>query len=369
MLRPAIAFVIGFLVIAYAMMVYRGSPIARGWPGRRSLYGDSITFASLAAIGLALTLGLVGFFSGLYPEFLQAVRTGLGIGGILGLIRQVIWRVDFRGIGRSAYKYFDVQRRLDDAHHYLELLHVLVGRNLKVRYRGSFLGVYWSLLSPIIMTGLYSAVFGTAFSHYYNNSIPNYMLAAFTGLVVINFFSASTSQALTSIVSHGSLLNKISLPVSVFPVSAVIANLFQLVVGVMPLLVLMTIINSRNIVNILWLPLPFLALVITCAGIALLASSLFVFFRDLPYFYDLLVFVLWVSSPIFYPSAIVPESVRPYLSLNPLSPIIESLRSIVLSNNGLDLHLLGTAFTSGFIFLVLGLVCFRAWQPKFMDLL
>lgn len=71
---------------------------------------------------------------------------------------------------------------------YYELLHVLVMRNLKVRYRGSLLGVYWSLLNPLIMTGLYSAIFGSAFASYYGNSILNYMLAAFTGLVVINFF-------------------------------------------------------------------------------------------------------------------------------------------------------------------------------------
>jgi hypothetical protein len=93
MLRPAIAFVIGFLVIAYAMIVYRGSPIARGWPGRRSLYGDSITFASLAAIGLALTLGLVGFFSGWHPELLQSGRIGLGVAGLLGLSGQAVRRV------------------------------------------------------------------------------------------------------------------------------------------------------------------------------------------------------------------------------------------------------------------------------------
>src|SRR4028118_2207761 len=89
--------------------------------------------------------------------------------------------------------------RLSQAQRYWELLHVLVVRNLKVRYRGSFLGVYWSLLNPLIMTGLYTAIFGAAFASYYSNSIVNYVLAAFTGLVVINFFSSSTSQALSSI--------------------------------------------------------------------------------------------------------------------------------------------------------------------------
>ncbi|RCJ25019.1 ABC transporter permease [Nostoc sp. ATCC 43529] len=252
---------------------------------------------------------------------------------------------------------------------YWELLHVLVARNLKVRYRGSFLGVYWSLFNPLLMTALYSAIFGTTFASYYDNSILNYVLAAFTGLVVINFFSASTSQALTSVVSNGSLLNKIRVPVSVFPVSIIGANVFQLLVGTFPLLVLMTAINAKNLVNVLCLVFPVLALILVSTGISFLISALYVFFRDLPYFYELVVFVLWVSSPIFYPAAIVPPQVRQFLGLNPLSPIIESLRQITLSNSLPDLGLIWGALLSGGIILALGWTCFHIWRHQFMDLL
>ncbi|MFM6005772.1 MAG: ABC transporter permease, partial [Sphaerospermopsis kisseleviana] len=160
---------------------------------------------------------------------------------------------------------------------YWELLHVLVVRTLKVRYRGSILGVYWSLLNPLIMTGLYTAIFGATFSSYYGNSIINYVLAAFTGLVVINFFSASTSQALASVVGNGALLNKIRLPVSVFPVSTVASNIFQFSVGAFPLLALMTLFNAKSVVNVLALVFPFLALVLVSTGIGFLVSALYVF--------------------------------------------------------------------------------------------
>ena len=186
---------------------------------------------------------------------------------------------------------------LSSGQRYRELLQVLVTKNLKARYRGSFLGIYWSLLNPAIMTGLYAAIFGTAFSSYYQDSVINYMLAAFTGLVVINFFSASTSQALPSIVSNGTILNKIRLPISAFPISTVAANIFQFATAVLPLLIIITLINSRSLLNVLALLLPLLALVLVCTGIGLLISSLYVFFRDLPYFYELVVFVLWMSSP------------------------------------------------------------------------
>jgi len=252
---------------------------------------------------------------------------------------------------------------------YWELLQVLVARNIKVRYRGSFLGVYWSLLNPLIMTGLYTAIFGATFASYYNNSILNYVLAAFTGLVVINFFSASTSQALSSVVGNGSLVNKIRLPVSIFPVSMIAANIFQFSVGTLPLLAIMTFINSRSLVNVLCLVFPLLALFLVSTGVGFLVSSLYVFFRDLPYFYELVVFVLWLSSPIFYPAAIVPKSVKPFLALNPLSPIVESIRQITLSGSLPSLDLVWGSLLGGIIILLLGWTCFKLWRPQFMDLL
>ncbi|MBD2103191.1 ABC transporter permease [Leptolyngbya sp. FACHB-261] len=254
-------------------------------------------------------------------------------------------------------------------HRYWELLYVLAVRNLKIRYRGSFLGVYWSLLNPLIMTGVYTAIFGAAFASYYGNSIANYVLAAFTGLVVINFFSASTSQALGSVVSNGSVLNKIRLPVSVFPVSMVAANVFQLSVGVLPLLAIVTFINSESLVNVLALLLPCSALVLVSLGIGFLVSALYVFFRDLSYFYEMVVFALWISSPVFYPAAIVPEQVKRFLGLNPLSAIIESLRQISLSGTSPDFLIASKALLSGVVVLGLGWVCFRWWRPQFMDLL
>ena len=252
---------------------------------------------------------------------------------------------------------------------YGELLHVLVERNLKGRYRGSFLGVYWSLLNPLIMTGLYTAIFGAAFASYYHNSTIDYILAAFTGLIVINFFNASTTQALASVVVSGALLNKIQLPISIFPVSMIVSNTFQLAVGGLPLLALVTSITSKNIVNILALLLPLIALILACTGVGFIVSTLYVFFRDLPYFYELVCFVVWIGSPVFYPAAIVPKAVQPFLFLNPLLPIIESVRQISLSGNFPDFGLIGQSWLSSVIILVLGWSFFKVLRPQFMDLL
>lgn len=252
---------------------------------------------------------------------------------------------------------------------YFELLHVLVLRTLKVRYRGSLLGVYWSLLNPLAMTGIYTLIFGTAFASHYQNSLLYYALEAFIGLTVLNFFSASTSQALQTIVSNGLLMNKISLPVSVFPVSAVVANVFQLTVGTLPLLVVITLVTSHSLVNLVALALPLLALILVCLGVGLLTSALYVFFRDLAYFYELVLFLLLIASPIFYPLEIVPPPVQTLLLASPLTQIVQSLRQIALSGHLPDPGIISVCLLSSSAILLLGLGCFQVWRHRFMDLL
>ena len=259
--------------------------------------------------------------------------------------------------------------RSQDFSWYRELLIVLIRRNLKRRYRGSFLGIYWSLLNPLVMTGLYTAIFGATFAQYYNNSALNYVLAAFTGLIVINFFSSSTAQALASVVENGGIVNKIRLPLFIFPLSTIGANVFQLLMGAFPLLVVITLLISKSLLNAAALLLPILGLILVCTGVGMLMSALYVFFRDLSYFYELLTFLLWISSPIFYPVEIVPESVTRFLIFNPILPIIESIRQISLSGNLPDLTLIAHSLISGLIVLAIGTVAFSSWRSQFMDLL
>ncbi len=266
----------------------------------------------------------------------------------------------------------ETKSKLSAIYRYWEIVSVLARRELKVRYRGSFLGVYWSLFNPLIMTAVYATIFGTAFNKYYHNSLWEYILSAFTGLAVIHFFNGATGQALGSIVGNGSLLNKIKLPISIFPVSIIVANTFQLVIGLLPLLIIVTIIRSPHLsssINIISIPLPLLASILISTGIGFLTSSLFVFFRDLPFFYELIQFILMLTSPIFYPAEIVDPSIRIFLELNPLYPMIESLRQIVLSGNPPDSFLIFRSLLSGSIVLVIGWICFHWLSPKFMDLL
>jgi len=252
---------------------------------------------------------------------------------------------------------------------YVDLLRIIAARTLQTRYRGSVLGVFWSLSNPLLMTAVYTLIFGAAFASYYDGSILRYVFATFVGLGVLQVFSGTTSQALTSIVANGALLNKVRLPYSIFPLSTVAANFFQFSVGTFPLLAIVTLIESRNPINLLALLIPVLGLVMVVTGFSLLTSSLYVYFRDAPFLYEMAVFVIWMTSPIFYPSALVPARVHPYLALNPIVSIVSSIRQIVLSRDWPDLHLMGASLLSGCACLLVGSLAFVFMKRDFMDML
>lgn len=263
----------------------------------------------------------------------------------------------------------ELPRQLPSVERYRDLVVVTAARFLKVRYRGSVLGIYWSLSNPLLMTGAYTLIFGTAFKSYYDGSLWEYVLSCFTGLAFLSYFSGATSMALASIVGSGPLLNKIALPPSIFPVGTVAASSFQLLVGVVPLLALVTFFTSLSLINVLALLVPVVALIALATGFGLAVSALFVYFRDLPYLYELVTFALWLTSPIFYPAALVPAQIRGYLMFNPLASIIESARQIALSGQRPSLRLMAYAALAGAIGLAVGLLVYKKLRASFMDLL
>jgi len=246
---------------------------------------------------------------------------------------------------------------------------VLTERILKARYRGSVLGIFWSLMNPLLMTGVYTAVFGYAFRRYYAGSVLHYALVVFIGLAVIQFFAGSTSQALSSVVSNSGLLNKIRVPLEIFPASTVASHAVQLGIGVLPLLLGVTLLSTHDPLRALLLPLPLAGLVLLSAGVAYLMSTIYVYFRDIPHIYELITFLAWVTLPIFYPAAIVPERVRHLLALNPLFPTVQSLRDLALGSGSLDLASIASSLGIGVAGLAAGLAVFAWRRREFMDLI
>ena len=104
-------------------------------------------------------------------------------------------------------------------------------------------------------------------------------------------------------------------------------------------------------------------------GFGLALSALFVFFRDLSYLWGIIGFILWMTSPVFYPTALVPERVRPWLELNPIGLAIAALREVSLGRGNIDYALVGASVAVGLFTLAIGHLTFHALRGQFMDLL
>jgi lipopolysaccharide transport system permease protein len=251
----------------------------------------------------------------------------------------------------------------------VELIRMSSLRQLKARYRGSFLGVLWSFANPILMTGLYTTIFGTAFASYYGGSTHRYVFSAFVAVVIVSYFLQTTGEALVSVVSNGGLLNKIQIEPETFPVAAVAANTFQHAVTTFPVILILSAFVTRDPIRIALVPIELAAVIALVTGFGLVLASLYVFFRDLSYLWAVIGFVLWMTSPAFYPAALVPVNVRPWLELNPIGLAVGALREVTLGTGPIAYALVATSIAVGVFALAAGHVVFRSLRPQFMDLL
>jgi ABC-type polysaccharide/polyol phosphate export permease len=218
-----------------------------------------------------------------------------------------------------------------DLRRQVELVRISAIRLLKVRYRGSALGVLWSFANPIMMTAIYAAIFGTAFAKYYDGSVSRYVLSAFVGVVVVTFFQQATTEALASVVSNGGLLNKIELAPETFPLASVAANVFQQSVTTFPLMIVVSVAVTHDIIRALLVPVTLVGVVLLVSAFGLALSALYVFFRDTGNLWGIAGFIIWITSPVFYPAELVSPAVRPWLQWNPVAQAISALREVTLN--------------------------------------
>jgi ABC-type polysaccharide/polyol phosphate export permease len=158
-------------------------------------------------------------------------------------------------------------------------------------------------------------------------------------------------------------------PSIVFPISTVLANGVQLLLGTLPVFILIAFGVGQNP---LWAPLlaiPVFALLCLSLGVGLVLSSLFVFFRDIPYLYELAYFALFVATPVFYPLAIIESKYRPFIEYNPLTMVVEQIRAIAVFGDAPSASRLALLVFSGFAVLAVGTLIFRRASKTFMDYL
>lgn len=203
---------------------------------------------------------------------------------------------------------------LSELRGYLDLLWLLIGTNVKTRYKRSFLGVAWTLLNPlgtmIVMTIAFSALF--------KFSLPDYPVYVLAGLVFWTFFQQSTTQCMTNLVWGSSLLKKVYIPSGVFPLAAVGTALVNLMLSLVPILLIMVVLRHSFSWALFFLPFGVLLVALFSLGLGLVMSSMAVFFSDVVDMYDVFLRIWFYLTPVMYPEQILPKRFVWIVKLNPM---------------------------------------------------
>lgn len=192
------------------------------------------------------------------------------------------------------------------AKRYIPLLSELIKRDLKIKYRRSFLGYLWSLMNPLLMMWILTLVF----SYVFRFDIANYPLYLITGQIVFNFFSESTTIAMSSIINNAALLKKVYLPKVVFPLASIASSFVNMLFSLTAIFIVMLATDVRFSSTLIILPIGLLLLFVFSVGVGLVVSALAVYFRDLFHLYSVLLTALSFATPIFYPVNIIPEDLQ-----------------------------------------------------------
>ena len=242
------------------------------------------------------------------------------------------------------------------------LLMELVTRDIKTKYRRSILGVLWTLLNPLLMMLVLSVVF----SHIFKFQVENYPLYILSGQVVFNFFSESTSSAMSSIINNAPLIKKVYIPKYLFTLSRVASSVVNVMASFCALIVVMVFSGIELNFTVLLLVVPMGILIIFSTGIGLLLATVAVKFRDIIHLYGVLITALTYLTPVIYPISILPAKIRFFVELNPLTGILNMFRNLMFYNTLPTVGQLLTSFTIAIGTFLLGLFVFYKNQDKFI---
>ena len=248
-----------------------------------------------------------------------------------------------------------------------ELLHTLVGREIKLRYKQTAIGVSWVLLQPLVTMLIFTVIFGGL------AKMPSdgvwYPVFALTALLPWTYFSQAVTRAGGALVSNANLVSKIYFPRILLPLSTVIAPLVDFVLSLVLLFGLLVYAGIPLTWKLATLPIFILIAMISALGVSLVVSATNVKYRDVGHAIPFVMQIWMFVSPIVYPVSLVPEQWRFLYGLNPMAGVIEGFRWAVLGQTAPDPTVMAASFVVFVVFLLVSLVYFRQMERQFADVI
>jgi len=241
-----------------------------------------------------------------------------------------------------------------------ELIWALALKELRVRYKRSALGFLWALLNPLMTMLILTVVFSHMFP------VKNYAVFIISALLPWTFFAQTMSYAVESIVGNGALLGKVKVAKSVFPVAAVVSNIINFLLSMVPLVLILVVLRFPFHWTWIYLPVPLLGLLLFTLGCGFFCAAANVFFRDVSHIIQIVLSGWFYLSPVMYSLDFLPQQYRLFFRLNPMLYILNGFRLSIYYGQLPSLGSVVASVGTGAVFLVLGYVFFRRNQARFV---
>lgn len=245
---------------------------------------------------------------------------------------------------------------------YRYLLFNLISRDIKVKYRRSVLGIVWSILNPLLMMLVMTAVFSQVFKF----DVPNFPVYYLLGSTIWNFFSEATNSATTSVLGASSLIKKVYIPKYIFPLEKVLFAFVNMLFSLIAVVFIFLVTGTPITFTALLVPIPLIYVLLFSMGVSMMLAALTVYFRDILHLYAVILTAWMYFTPIFYPVNALPQVMQNLLKINPLYHYVTYFRDILMYNTVPDLMSNLICIAYALVALAAGLAIFKKMQGNFI---
>ena len=250
-------------------------------------------------------------------------------------------------------------------YNYRELLKTSIQKDIGGKYKHSFLGVLWSFINPLLQIAVYAIIFPLIMRD--SSAYKDYTVFMVCGLIPWSYFTACLNRSSFVMIENGNILKKVYFPREILPLSLVTSETVNFLISCLIILAFIIIKGFGISIYILYFPVVLIVQFLLQLGIALILSSVTVYFRDLQHFIGVLLQLFFYATPIVYSVETIPENFRWILKYDPMTYIINGYRDIFYNQCRPDLSELGILFLISLGIIVIGYLIFNKLQRKFAE--
>lgn len=250
-----------------------------------------------------------------------------------------------------------------ELYNYRELLKTNIKKEIRGKYKGSWLGVIWTFLNPLLMLAVYSFVF----PYILRVDVDNYTIFMIVALIPWNFFTTAIQTSTGCVVANGNILKKVYFPREIIPISITTSQLINFLITMIIVFIFIIFSGVGFSVHVLLLPLLILIQYIITLGFNFILSAITVFVRDVDHFVSVVMMLAFYATPVIYKADMLPEKFQWVLKINPMAQLIEGYRSILYYHTLPDMMMILLWGLLSVVILVIGYLIFKKLEKSFVE--